>query len=224
MAVQADGAVADDGVADAVVGTGAAVHHQDLLPLTGCVVVIGFQTVALNDNRLLRRAVNDELAVAPREDAAALVAIHLGARFNPQGSIRVDECIAVEDVWPFLGPHRGLKAVGNDVIGIRHAANVNDLVGHDVVGVLSPGQELNGLRVAVGDELQLIFHHERRIEVVRVDGDAQEREETVLGGTDFVVNLGGTLAVKVEAERGSFAPGKAYGTDFQVIAVLVVDH
>ena len=65
LAVEADGAVADDGMADAVVGTGATVHHQDLLPLSRRVLVVRLQTVALDDDRLLGGSIDDKLTVAP---------------------------------------------------------------------------------------------------------------------------------------------------------------
>ena len=174
-------------MADFVVGTGATVHHQNLLPLSGCVVVIGFQAVALHDNRLFGGTVDDELTVAPREDAAALVAIHLGSRLNSQGSIRVDECITIDDVGPFLGPYRGLQTVGYDMIRIRRASQGDDFIGNDVVGVLSPSQELDGLCVTIGDKLQFVFHYKGCVQVVRVDGDAHEGEEAVLGRDYFVV-------------------------------------
>ena len=109
------------------------------------------------------------------------------------------------------------------MVMVRHIANENDLVGHDVVGVLPPCQQLDGLRVAIGNELQFVFHHERRVEVVWVDGDAQEGEKAVVCRNDLVIKLGGTLAVKVEAERGSFASNKAYRADYLVVAVLVID-
>ena len=112
---------------------------------------------------------------------------------------------------------------GDDMVVVWHIANENDFIGYDVVGVLSPCQQFDDLCVAIGDEFQFVFHHKRSVQVVRVDGDAQEGEKAVLGRNDFVVNLGGTLAVKVEAERGGVAFCQAYGTDFQVVAVLVVD-
>ena len=110
------------------------------------------------------------------------------------------------------------------MVRIRLSANVHHLVGDDVIGVLSPCQELDSLCVAVGDELQLVFHHERRVQIVRVDGDAQEGEEAVLGRDDLVVNLGGTLTVKVEAERRAVALDEAYRADLQVVAMAVVNH
>ena len=79
------------------------------------------------------------------------------------------------------------------------------------------------MRVAVGDKLQFVFHHKRRVQVVRVDGDTQEREEAVFGRDNLVVNLSATLAVKVKTVRGGIASDKAYRTDFQVVAVFVVD-
>ena len=106
LAVEADGAVT--GVADAVVGTGATVHHQDLFPLPRGVVVIGLQTVALHDDGFFRSSVDDELTVAPRKDAAALVAINLRAFFNFQGAVTVDERIAIDDVRSFRSPNCGL--------------------------------------------------------------------------------------------------------------------
>ena len=109
------------------------------------------------------------------------------------------------------------------MVMIRHAANVHDLVGHDIVGVLSPCQQFDDLRVAVGDEFQFVFHHKGRVQVVRVDSHAQEREKAVFGRDDFVVNLSGTLAVKVETERGGVASAEADGTDFQIVAMRVVD-
>ena len=139
MAVEADGAVADDGVADAMVGTGATVHHQNLFPLSRYVLIISLQAVALDDNGLVSCAINDELAVAPREDAAALVTVDLGSSFDFQGAVAIDECIAIDDVGPFRSPNRGLKAIGDDMIRIGHSANVHNLVGNDVVGILSPG-------------------------------------------------------------------------------------
>ena len=82
LAVDANGAVADDGMADAVVGTGASVKKQDLSPLSRRVVIIGLQTVALNDDGMISRAVDDQLAVTPCEDAAVLMAIHVRALFD----------------------------------------------------------------------------------------------------------------------------------------------
>ena len=145
------------------------------------------------------------------------------AFFNSQGAITIDEGVAVDDVWTFRSPNCGFKAIGDDMVRIGRSTHVHHLVGHDVVGVLSPCQQLDGLRIAIGDELQFVFHHERRVEVVRVDGDAQEREEAVVGRDDLVINLGGTFAVEVETERGGVASDKTYGTDFQVVAMRVVD-
>ena len=152
-----------------------------------------------------------------------MMAINLSAFLNPQGAVTVDERIAIDDVGTFRSPNSGFKAIGDDMVRIGRPTHVHHLVGHDVVGVLSPCQQLDGLRIAIGDELQFVFHHERRVEVVRVDGDAQEGEEAIVGRDDLVINLGGTFAVKIETERGIVASDKTYGTDFQVVAMRVVD-
>ena len=148
----------------------------------------------------------------------------MGAGLNSQSSVRVDERITIDDVGPFLGPDGGLQAVGHDMVRVFRASQSDDFVSNDVVGVLTPCQEFDNLFVAIGDKLQFVFHHEGRVQVVRVDGDAQEREKAVLGRDDLVVNLGGTFAVKVEAERRGVAAGKTYRADFQVVAMTVVDH
>lgn len=49
LAVDADETVADDGVVDDVVGTFAAIHEHDLVPLAGLVGIFGFQSVAFDD-------------------------------------------------------------------------------------------------------------------------------------------------------------------------------
>ena len=45
----------------------------------------------------------------------------------------------------------------------------------------------------------------------------------MFGWDDFVVKLGGTLAVKVETERGIVAFDETYRADLQVVAILIVD-
>ena len=221
LAADADVAVANDGMADAVVGPGASVHEQDLLPLAGHITVIGFQTVALDHDRRVGGAVDDELAVAPREDAAALVTVDSCSGFNSQGPVAVDDGAAIDDIRPFAGPNRRLQAVGHD--GVFALDGAGHLVADDIVGVLSPCQEFDSLRVAVGDKLYFVFHHERRVQVVRVDGDAHEGEEAVFGRDDLVVKLSGILAVHVEAVRGGVTAFQSYRADFQVVAVAVVD-
>ena len=65
LAIEANDAVADNGVVDTVVGTDSTVHHQYLFPLPWGVLVIALQTVALYDDGFVGRAVDDELSVAP---------------------------------------------------------------------------------------------------------------------------------------------------------------
>ena len=69
-------------MADAVVGTGTTIHHQDLLPLSRRVLVVRLQTVALDDDRLLGGSIDDKLTVAPRKDAAVLVTVDARAFFD----------------------------------------------------------------------------------------------------------------------------------------------
>ena len=77
LAVDADETVADDGVVDDVVGAFAAIHEHDLIPLAGLVGITGFQTVALDDDGSLGSAFNDELSVAPCENATATVNVNV---------------------------------------------------------------------------------------------------------------------------------------------------
>ena len=109
------------------------------------------------------------------------------------------------------------------MVGVGSSTDVYHLVGHNIVGILSPSQQLDGLCVAVGNEFKFVFYDKRGVQVVRIDGDTQEREEAVVGRDDLVINLGSTLAVKVEAERGIVTSDKTYGADFQVVAMRVVD-
>ena len=106
---------------------------------------------------------------------------------------------------------------------IRLVANDYDLVSNDVIGVLSPSQQLDSLRVAVGDKLQFVFHDEGRVQVVRVDGDTHEREEAVASRDGLVVKLGAVLAIEVESVRRTVAAKQANRTDVQVAVAMVVD-
>ena len=80
--MNADESVADDGVPDDVVGTFAAIHEPNTVPLTGLVFIIGFEAVAFDDDWIFLRAVDDQLFIAPSSNVAFVMNVDVRSRFD----------------------------------------------------------------------------------------------------------------------------------------------
>ena len=127
--------------------------------------------------------------------------MHIDVRsfVDVQRAVRIDQGVTIDDVRQFVGPMGGLQTVGHD-LECRESAD--GLVGHNVTRILSPGDQLDHLRVAIGKEHDAVLNDKGRTGIGGIDGDVQEGIDAVIGRNGLVVKLRSRLAIEVDLEPG----------------------